>query len=286
MEGFKRINNCIDYIENNLCSNIKIEQVAKVAGVSKFHFQRMFHLLTGITVSEYIRQRRLTLAAHELLNPGLRVIDVALKYGYSTSESFSKAFKKVHGISPSSVQDKEIALDAYPRYSFQIQVKGNKKIKYRIKEKGSFTIVGKQMKASVNMKENFKLIPMFWEECEKIGLCKKLSDLQGSLGILGVCFEINYEREILTYLSAVEKPAGKFENEFDLVERIIPISTWAIFETTGKMPESIHNLWQRIFLEWFPATGYGYAKKPDLEVYYLKDLKSSDCKAEIWISIE
>ncbi|MTI60941.1 MAG: AraC family transcriptional regulator [Firmicutes bacterium] len=286
MEGFERINKSIDYLEKNLCSNIEIEKAAKVAGVSKYHYQRMFHMLTGVTVSEYIRNRRLTLAAYELLKPKSKVIDVALKYCYSTPESFSKAFKRLHGISPSFVQDKEITLEAYPRFSFQIQVKGNEKIKYKIKEKESFTIIGKEMNASINMKENFERIPIFWDECEKMGLCNKLFESQRDLGILGVCLDINYEKEKLTYLSAVEKTEAKLDDEFDLVERIIPASTWVIFEVIGKMPESIHKLWQRIFSEWFPSTGYQYAKKPDLEAYYLRNPKDFECKAEIWISIE
>lgn len=99
------------------------------------------------------------------------------------------------------------------------------------------------------MKENFARIPDFWDECEKSGLCKKLFEIQGDLGLLGVCFEANYEKENLTYLSAVEKTDAKLDNEFDLVEKVIPTSTWAIFEVKGKMPESIHKLWQRIFSE-------------------------------------
>ncbi|HZH88663.1 MAG TPA: AraC family transcriptional regulator [Chitinophagaceae bacterium] len=286
MEGFKQINNSIDYLEKNLCSNIKIEQVAKVAGVSKYHYQRMFHMLTGVTVAEYIRYRRLTLAAYELLKSKSKVIDVALKYGYSTPESFSKAFQKLHGISPSCVKDKEIALQAYPRFFLQIQVKGNKKMKYTIKEKAPFTIVGKEMNAAINMKENFALIPGFWDECTRMGLCKKLFEIQGDLGLLGVCFDVDYEQEKLTYLSAVEKPEGKSDNEYNLVEKVIPASTWAVFEVTGKMPESIHQLWQHIFSEWFPDTGYQYVKKPDFEAYHLKSVKNLEGKAEIWISIE
>lgn len=286
MEGFKRINDSIDYIERNLCSNIELEEAAKIAGVSKYHFQRMFHLLTGVTVNEYIRHRRLTIAAHELLDPKSKVIEVALKYGYSTPESFSKAFKKLNGVSPSYVKDKGISLEAYPRFSFQIQIKGNDKIKYRIKERGSFSILGKEMDASTNMKENFERIPVFWDVCEKSGLCKKLFEIQGDLGLLGVCFEADYEKEILTYLSAVEKTDTKLDIKFDLVEKVIPASTWAIFEVNGKMPESIHKLWQRIFSEWFPGTGYLYTQKPDFEAYYLKGPKQSEGKAEIWISIE
>lgn len=286
MEGFERINKSIDYLEKNLCSNIEIEKAAKLAGVSKYHYQRMFHMLTGMTVFEYIRHRRLTLAAQELTDPKLKVIDVALKYNYSTPESFSKAFKNLHGISPSYVKDKGITLEAYPRFSFQIKVKGNDKIKYKIIKRESFTIVGKEVNTSINMNENFERIPDFWNECAKMGICKKLFEVQGGLGLLGVCYDVNYEKEMLTYLSAVEKTETKLYNKFELVEKVIPASIWAVFEVTGKMPKTIQKLWHRIFSEWFPSTGYRYAKKPDFEAYYLKNIKKLEGKAEIWISIE
>ena len=135
MEGLQRMLNSIEYIENNLDNPLLIEDIADVAYMSKFHFQRMFSMLTGYTVGEYIRNRRITVAAQELVNSKSKVIDVAMKYGYESPESFTKAFRKIHGISPSAAKKNSQSLKAYPKLSFQIQLKGDVEMDYKIVEK-------------------------------------------------------------------------------------------------------------------------------------------------------
>ena len=125
----------IDYLEKNITEKLEIEEVAKIAFSSSFHFQRMFHMLMGVTVSEYLRRRRLTLAAQELQSSNIKVIDVALKYGYETPEAFTKAFKRLHGISPMSAREEGASLKAYPKLTLHISIKGDKDMDYKILSK-------------------------------------------------------------------------------------------------------------------------------------------------------
>ncbi|WP_202710983.1 AraC family transcriptional regulator [Sporosalibacterium faouarense] len=283
MEHLGKLNDSIDYIEENLSKDIDIKKVAEVACLSKFHYQRMFHILTGITVGEYIRKRRLTLAAQELAITNSKVIDIALKYGYSTPESFSKAFSKLHKISPSIVGNSENTLEAYPRLSFNIQLKGAEKMKYKIVEKEGFTIVGKGIRVSTGNGENFKRIPKFWEECNENSLCSKLSEKMGELGLMGVCTDMDMENDEFTYMIAIEKPDESLE--LDLTEIEISASTWAVFEAIGAIPDAIQDVTKRIFSEWFPSTGYKHADGPELEIYYPGDVNDENYKSEVWIPI-
>ena len=132
MEGLQRMIDCIEYMEKHLTDELHMEDIAAVACMSKFHFQRLFSMLTGYTVSEYIRNRRVTVAAQELIHTKARVIDVAMKYQYDSPESFTKAFQRIHGMTPSTAKKNSQFLKAYPRLSFQIQIKGDVGMEYRI----------------------------------------------------------------------------------------------------------------------------------------------------------
>lgn len=284
MESLERLNQSVGYIEDNICQEIDVKELARIACLSKYHFQRMFHLVTGVTIAEYIRKRRLTLAAQELATKDIKVVDIALKYGYTTPESFSKAFRRLHDISPSKVSESNVTLDAYPRLSFQIQLKGAEKMEYKIIEKEQFKIIGKSIRVSSDQGENFKKIPEFWEECYSDGTCKKLFEQMGSLGVMGVCMEADQEQDEFTYMIAIEKPETDLVGDFD--EKDIPASNWAVFESIGPMPDALQDVWKRIYSEWFPSTGYEHAGTPELEIYYPGDPSDSDYKSEVWIPIK
>ncbi|MNJ33058.1 Transposon Tn10 TetD protein [compost metagenome] len=158
MEMLNLLRQAIDYMEDNLKNNIKIDDVAKAAALSKYHFQRMFHVLTGFTITEYVRNRRLTLAAEELTRPDSKVIDIALKYGYESPESFTKAFQRLHGVTPLVVKRNDVKLKAFPRLSFQIQIKGETEMNYRIVKQPASKVIGKT--SSIG-KDPFKEIPDF-----------------------------------------------------------------------------------------------------------------------------
>ena len=283
MEWLKRMCDSLEYMENHMEKDIDINEAARVACSSVFHFQRMFHMVTGVTVAEYIRKRRLTFAAQELASSNVKVIDVSLKYGYDSPESFAKAFRKVHGISPSAAREPGVNLRAFPPISFHISLKGDKDMNYRIIEKGAFKVLGKSIRVSTKDGENFRRIPKFWDECMQDGSYEKLCSIANGMSSLGICMEFDQQQEALTYVIAIEKQQDSVVNGF--VEKEIPASTWAVFESVGPIPGSIQKVWERIYSEWFPATGYEHAGGPELEVYPEGDSNKDDYKCEVWIPI-
>jgi AraC family transcriptional regulator len=283
VEWFDRLTNSIDYIEKHMDDKLDVDKAAEIAFTSKFHFQRMFHMTTGVTVADYVRKRRLTLAAQELATSDAKVIDVALKYGYQTPEAFNKAFKKIHGVSPSEARDLGISLKAYPRISFQIKIKGEKAMNYKVVEKEAFSVVGVSKRVTTCDSKNFEVIPKFWEESYSKGVVEQLQKKVGNLGLLGITMDFDHVKEEITYVIGVEKPQTPVAGDF--IEREIPASTWAVFESNGPLPGAIHEVWERIFSEWFPAAGYEHAGGPELEVYPEGDTCDSNYKCEVWIPI-
>jgi len=142
MDSLTSMNNAMQYIEEHLTDDIDYSEVSKIACCSEYHFKRMFSFLSGIGLSEYIRRRRLTLAALDLKDTNLRIIDVAVKYGYDSADAFSRAFHSMHGILPSEARSENTQLKAYPRMTFQLSIKGGCEMNYRIVEKGPFKLVG------------------------------------------------------------------------------------------------------------------------------------------------
>lgn len=285
MEGLQRMLDSIDYIELNLDKNLFIEDIASIAYMSKFHFQRMFSMLTGYTVSEYIRNRRITVATQELINTKSKVIDVALRYGYESPEAFTKAFRRIHGVSPSDAKKYSQSLKAYPKLSFQIQLKGDVEMEYKIVEKDTFSVVGKGIRTSTIGGENHQKIASFWVESNQNGFSKELAKNCGSLGLIGICMDFDKQQENLTYFIGAEKNIDHLPNDWE--EKQIPSATWAVFPVHGAMPHSMTKAWERIFSEWFPSTGYEHADGPEMEVYLSdSDSSSEDYYSEIWIPIK
>ncbi|MCD1260148.1 AraC family transcriptional regulator [Paenibacillus athensensis] len=283
MEWLLRMKDAIDLIESSMEERLDIERIAQVAYSSPFHFQRMFHMLTGMTVADYTRKRKLTLAAQELAMTSAKVIDVALKYGYDSPESFAKAFRKVHGITPSEARRAGVALKAFPRISFQLSVKGDKNMDYRIVDKEAFPVVGRGLTVTCQDGDNLRRIPLFWQECGSDGTVAKLGALSANGLLLGLCLDMQPGRDDFTYMIAAEpgqdSPVDGYET------RQVPASTWAVFTARGALPHSIQDLMPRIFQEWFPATGYEHSGAPEMEVYPQGDTTAEDYECEIWIPV-
>ncbi|BCB02679.1 AraC family transcriptional regulator [Bacillus sp. KH172YL63] len=282
MEMLNRMNDCIQYIEDNLEGDIRMEELARLSLSSKFHFQRLFSLVTGCTVAEYIRKRRLTRAAQDLLNTDAKVIDVAFTYGYETPESFSKAFRRAHGVSPSQVRAPGTSLKAFPRISFQIQLKGEVEMNYKIVDKEAFQVIGKGKRVSTRDGENLTDIPAFWGEVNSSGLDRKICEAAGTEEMLGICMEFDHPNEAFTYFIGAGK---KGSGDPSLVVKEIPAATWAVFESVGPMPNAIQAVWKRIFSEWFPSTGYEHAGGPEFELYPPGNPNSKDYRCEVWVPI-
>ncbi|MDQ0232696.1 AraC family transcriptional regulator [Metabacillus malikii] len=289
MAWVESIQKAIEYMEKNLTDEITIESIAKQANVSPFHFQRTFAVLTEITVGDYIRRRRLTLAGEELLTTDAKIIDIAYKYGYDTPEAFSKAFRRQHNVTPSEVRKNKGKLQSYNRLIIQVILKGAEPMKYSIVEKDAFQIVGVKREFSrVAEEENVVGIPELWEEVNQNGISDLLFQLNDGIvkGVLGVCGETSEEQKsanVFEYWVATsysgEVPEGMLSIE-------IPSSKWAVFEVIGPMPAAMQNTWKRIFSEWFPSTGYEHAGTPEFELYTDEDPNHPELYSEIWIPIK
>ncbi|MCM3292651.1 AraC family transcriptional regulator [Paenibacillus sp. MER 180] len=283
MEWLNRMKSALDVIEAKMLEPLDMAELAKAAYSSPHHFQRMFYMLTGMTVAEYVRKRRLTLAAQELAMSGSKVIDVAMKYCYDSPESFSKAFRKLHGISPSEARNSGVQLKAFPRISFHLSLKGDKEMDYRIVQREAFTVVGKSIQTTTKEGENSIEIPKFWRDTYADGTGASISALGKNRDILGVCYGAQQGGEVFNYAIAVETDRTESEDGFEFIQ--VPAATWAVFTSIGPMPGAIQEVWNRIYQEWFPATDYEQAEIPDFELYPPGDTTSEEYRCEVWIPV-
>ncbi|MCR2807665.1 GyrI-like domain-containing protein [Paenibacillus sp. SCIV0701] len=281
----RNLKKAIDLMEVRMEGRLDIEELAKAAYMSPFHFQRMFHMLTGMTVAEYARKRKLTLAAQELAAASAKVVDVALKYGYDSPEAFAKAFRKIHGIAPSEARAPGSRLKAFPRISFHLSLKGDKDMDYRIEEKDAFEIAGVSLRTTCEDGQNLREISAFWGQSHADGTVEKLEKLTEDGITLGVCLHQNPPSSEFDYMIAciADDEAKAKEQGFEI--RSVPAATWAIFTIIGPMPGAIQEGFNRIFSEWFPATGYEHAGGPEFELYTPSDASADDYRSEIWIPI-
>ncbi len=279
MEWIERLNSAITYIEENIYEPLNLEEVSKIACCSTYHFQRMFAYIAEIPLSEYIRRRRMSRAAVDLRSGSEKVIDISLKYGYDSPTAFNRAFKNVHGITPSQAREEGTILKAFPPISFKITIKGDSELNYRVEKRDAFRIVGVSKPLANEIENNFELVPRMWGEAAMNGTIPRLAAMMdGSpLGLLGVsaCNERNNWRYYIAVASS--QPARE-----DLEEYTVPASTWAIFSGEGSN-QSIQELEKRIVTEWLPTSGYEYSNAPDIEVYLNADPQHA--KYEVWIPV-
>jgi AraC family transcriptional regulator len=271
------MNQAINYIEDNLADDISYDEAAKQALCSTYHFQRMFSFLLDLPLSEYIRRRRLTLAAFELQSTNIKIIDLALKYGYESPDSFTRAFVHLHGVTPTVARETGIVLKAFPRISFHISVKGEVEMNYRMEPQAAFQLFGK----AITLKPEddlYQVLPSFGDEIWQNGTHDRINNLAGnSPGTLLYGVHFGYQEDgSRSYMFAWNSPQQEIPNDFTVLD--VPAVTWAVFEEFGTMPDqiAIKKIWNRVYSEWFPTSGYEQAQGPCLEKYiWLDDTKIS-----------
>lgn len=278
MEWIDKMNAALDYIEDNLTENIDLETVAQKACCSSYNFQRMFSFITDIPLAEYIRRRRMSAAALELQVSDAKVIDVALKYGYKSSNSFSRVFSKVHGITPKEAKKSGAALKIYPKISFQIQIKGGKPMNCRIETKEAFDVFGIETVASLSGEKSAKSPAQLWQKSHRNGDYERLFKAAGDLpdflppDLCKIHGVENYRRTLgntfpymlCAFVSESSKTKGyKVQH--------IPSQTYAIFPSEKFKWDEIfgvlENLQKRFYSEWLPTASYKRIDGPNFEIY-------------------
>jgi len=283
MEWIESISRAIDYIEDHITEEISVDGIARQVNISPFYFQKGFSLLCGFTVMEYVRKRRLALAGSELVSTDTKVIDVALKYGYDSPDSFTKAFTRFHGMTPAIVRKDGVTLKSFAPLKIKILLEGGYLMDYKITQKDSFTVIGASKKFKY---ENAKAeIPKFWSEFYAAGNGKYVC------GMYGINYDENMNGDEFEYLIADNyNPSMDVPNGF--VTKVIPAYTWAVFPCKGSMPKALQNVNGKIFTEWLPSCKeYEIAAGYCVEMYddprkYKGGLQDSNYYSEMWIPVK
>lgn len=252
MEWIQSMNAAVNYMEEHILEDPDLNELGKLAGCSAHHFQRIFTYVGGITLTEYIRKRRMSLAAVDLKDENVKVIDVATKYGYDSPTAFNRAFQMI--------------------------VRGAQEMNYRIEKRENIRVVGKKIPLKATLEENFQITPRFWQESAMDGTIEKLAALMDTeiYGLMGV--SVCNEKDEWEYYIAVA--STKEVDDFE--ELIVPETTWAVFCEEGPVIK-MQELETKIITEWLPTSGYEYANALEIELYL--NPNPAQTKYEIWLPI-
>ena len=288
MDWITGIQRAIDYTEAHLTEEVDYEAAAREAASSPFHFQRMFSMLTGCTLGDYIRMRRLSLAADELICTDHKIIDIALNWGYDTPESFSRAFTRFHGVTPSEAR-RGGNVKSFSRLSVKLILDGGNLMDYRIEKKDAFKVICRKKQVNKPQGDTATAdISAFWNECGADGTMERLcryASVDKLHGILGICFSGELENCGFPYgIGAEWNGQPVTDTDFDIVD--IPAYTYAVFRCRGKMPDAFRETYKKICTEFFPQSSkYEYGSGIELEVYPSADVQNPDYTCEIWIAV-
>lgn len=295
MDSLQQLNAALDYIERRLEEEIDIAEAARIAVCSEYHFRRVFSFLAGVPLSEYVRRRRLTLAADELTQGTGRIIDIALKYGYGSPDAFTKAFCSLHGVTPAEARGSGVPLKAYPRMSFRLTVQGGDPMDYRIESKEAFRVAGLMKRVPVIYEGVNPHIAEMWQSLtpERIAALKELSDTDPQ-GLISASCHFSEARldtgaddhgQLDHYIgAATTKAAEKLEPEWQVLE--VPAGLWAVFTAVGAFPSALQDIWGRIYSEWLPSSRYEVAPGPEMLWNEHKDTSRPDYRSEIWLPVQ
>jgi len=284
MDFIQNLQKAIDYMEKHILEPITYEDVAKHIYVSSYYFHRTFSLVTGMTSNEYIRNRRLSMAGQELSISNAKVIDIALKYGYNSPESFTKAFTRFHGVTPSVARHAGMKLKSFNRLLIKIKLEGGTVMDYRIEKREAFKLLAKVKNfrnESISEEGNTE-IPDFWKECGDNGTFDILKQNTDNNDIYGVCAPISKENTHFHYGIGMEFSGDNVPNGYTLWE--VKPTLWAVFKCIGETADCIGETWERIFSEFLPSSDYCMIDDTDFELYSQAFEKS--CFCEIWIPVE
>ncbi len=280
------LNHVIDYIENHLTDDLSLEKIAEYAGVSDYHFRKIFFYLSGLTLNEYIKNRKLSEANKDLLH-GEKVTDIAFKYGYQSIDGFTRAFKKWSGFLPSDVIKTGIS-KSFPKFSFIITVKGGISMEFRITDKPAFHLVGVSKRVPMQFEgvnnEIVKLAESITDEQRKE--MRSLQNIE-PYEIVNASYDAdaNFMKEEgdLTHLIGVLTTE---EQVSDLLEKVpVEACTWAIFPNEGPFPSTLQNTMAKIYAEWLPVSDYEVINAPSFSFTKMNQHKDAYAYSEVWIPV-
>ncbi|MEU1043320.1 AraC family transcriptional regulator [Streptomyces sp. NPDC005907] len=282
----ERLNQSMEHIERHLDQPVDVAELARIAATSEYHLRRMFSALAGMPLSEYVRRRRLTVAGAEVLSGRESLLDIAVRYGYGSGEAFARAFRAMHGVGPGEARRVGAALVSQPRLAFRLTVEGNCSMRYRVVDKPDFSVVGFKARVPLVHTGPNQAIIDFVRGIERQTLeqLEKLSD-QEPHGILAICDDLDPSRAEgteLDYYQGVITSEAAPEGASTLG---VPAGTWAVFTTSGPVPEAIQYLWRDVFTEWFPSNPYRSRPGPEILRTRLSP-EGAVADAELWLPVE
>ena len=281
MNWTKIIEDAIKFIEENITEDLTVGRIAKEVNTSAFYFQKGFSMLCGYTVGEYVRMRRLSLAGEELTSSDIKVIDLAMKYGYDSADSFTKAFTRFHGNTPTDVRQKGASIKAFAPLHIKLTLDGGKTMEYRIEKKPAFKVMG--VSKIIDYGDGYSTIPKFWDEVFA-------NPANKIMGVYGVCLDDEIKGDQFRYMIAdnYDEDVAKAEG-YEVKE--IPEHTWAVFPCRGAMPQALQSVNTLVFNEWLPASNYEIAGGFNIEFYtdetkYAKGAQDPEYYSEIWVPVK
>jgi AraC family transcriptional regulator len=282
----ERLNQAMEHIEHHLDQRIEVSDLARIAVTSEYHLRRLFSALAGIPLSHYIRRRRLTVAGAEVLAGQRTLLEVAVRYGYTSGEAFARAFRAMHGVGPGEARRAGASLQSQPRMSFRLIVEGSSSMRYRIVEKEEFQVVGKKARVPLVHEGVNPHIAAFIRGLgqETLQRIQSLSD-QEPEGIVSVSDNLDGSRAEGTELDYYHGVVSSADVPEDLEALTVPAGTWAVFENSGTFPQALQYLWRDVFTQWFPSNPYQSRPGPEiLRTRLSQDAAQAD--AELWIPVE
>lgn len=283
----KELNHVIDYIEDHLIDDLSLEEISEYAGVSDYHFRKIFFYISGLTLSEYIKNRKLSEANNDLLN-GEKVTDVAFKYGYQSLDGFTRAFKKWSGFLPSDVIKKGIS-KTFPKLSFIITVKGGVSMEFRIEDKPAFNLVGVSKRVPMQFEGvNDEIVRLAQsitkEQREEMHSLQNIEPYE----IVNASYDAdaNFLKEEgdLTHLIGVLTTEDQVSNQLDKVP--VKAYTWAVFPNEGPFPSTLQNTMARVYSEWLPSSNYEVINAPSFSFTKMDEHKKNYAYSEVWIPVQ
>lgn len=269
----EEMQNALAFIEQNLTGELSIKEAAAKAHVSEFHFRHIFTELYGLTVGEYIRKRRLTLAARELSGGAARVVDVAVKYGYDSPDSFARAFERFHGSTPSAAKKRKAKLRSLAPLEVHLLQENRAVTEYEITEKAALTLLGRKQR--FDLEDSLDKIPAFWNKHRADGGSSIVS------GMYGLCIDSD-GRHFDYYIADACRPGQKAPEGYEIIT--LPAGTWAVFPCTlGTLQAATAKMWtEAAYLEEYrPGRSY------NIERYFPPCRENpGDSYCELWLPLQ